>query len=202
MKSIELERIPQKTIRTFIKDQIQNNVVELKDLKSTYKEGDDLSDYLHHEEIFKVNHPIEKVWDHYMNANPGEVWNGKMLSFGVMVSKNDGEIMYVGDQYSTAKPGQIFYIELNIFGVKKLAVSHEIIGIKADKKYFELSYVEGSKSYGKQRIAFYKTGEGSTRIVHSTRYKSDSNFRDRYVYPYFHTKVIGEYHANMANSIK
>lgn len=189
-------------IRAFIKEQIDNNVLTLNDLKSTYTKGDDLSDYLLHEEIYKIPHPLEKVWDHYMKANPSEIWKGNMLSFGLMVSKQDDEIMYIGEEYTEAKVGQIFYINLNILGgLIKVAVSHEIITVEPEKNYFELSYVEGSKSIGKQRISFFKTAEGNTRIVHTTHYKSDSNFRDRFIYPYFHSKAIGEYHSNMINSI-
>lgn len=202
MKNIDLEKIPQKNIRGFIQEQMNNNVNELIDLRSTYTKGDDLSDYLIHEEIFNVAHPPEKVWKHYTTANPNKVWNGKMLSFGLMVSKYDGNIMYVNEEYSEAKIGQIFYLSINVFGgLFKVPVSHEIIEIVPEKHYFELSYVEGSKSYGKQRITLFQTSDGNTRIVHTTYYKSDSNFRDRYIYPFFHTKAITEYHTNMINSI-
>jgi hypothetical protein len=202
MKNITLEKIPQKSIRTFIQEQVNNNVHSISDLKSTYTKGKDLSNYLLHEKVYKVPHPPEKVWQHYMTANPNKVWNGKMLSFGLMVSKHDGLTMYVDEEYSAAKVGQVFYINLSILGgLIKVAVAHEIIAIEPEKKYFELSYVEGSKSFGKQRIAFFGTDDGNTRIEHTTYYKSDSNFRDRYIYPFFHTRAIGEYHQNMANSI-
>jgi hypothetical protein len=201
MKQIDLEKIPQKSIRSFIQEQMGNNINAFSDLQSTYSKGQDLSTFRIHEKIYKVGHPPEKVWDHYMNANPNEVWNGAMLSFGLMVSKNDGGIMYIGEEYNGAKVGQVFYISLNIFGLVNVAVSHEMISIVPEKKYFELSYVEGSKSKGKQRITFFKTSDGNTRIVHTTYYKSDSDFRDNYIYPFFHTKAIGEYHDNMIQSL-
>lgn len=202
MKSIEFDRIPQKGIHGFIHEQMSKNVLSPSDIKSTYTKGQDLSSYLNHEEIFKLPYPPEKVWEHYMKANPTKVWNGKMLSFGLMVSKYEDEIMYIGEEYSEAKVGQVFYLTINVLGgLIKVPVAHEIIAIEPEKQYFELSYVDGSKSIGKQRISFFRTGEGHTRIVHTTYYKSDSNFRDRYVYPYFHTKAISEYHHNMLNSI-
>jgi len=201
MKRIELDKIPQKSIREFVKDQMSNNIETLSDIKSTYTKGDDISQYLLHEEIYSLDSEPKDVWKHYMTANPAEVWKGKTLSFGFMVDKSDESLMYVGEKYNEAKVGQVFYINLFIFGLINVAVSHEIIEINHDKKYFELSYVHGSKSYGKQRIAFYETGDGSTRIVHTTYYKSDSNFRDKYIYPYFHTKVIDEYHQSMKNTL-
>ena len=137
-----------------------------------------------------------------MSANPAEVWNGNMLSFGLMVSKDDGQIMYADEEYSAAKVGQVFYINLNILGgIIKLPVAHEIIAIESENKYFELSYIEGRKNIGKQRIAFSEASDGNTEIVHTTYYKSDSNFRDSYIYPFFHSKAIGEWHKNMADSI-
>jgi hypothetical protein len=202
MKSIALDKIPQKRIREFIQVQLDNNIHSPSEVKSTYSKGDDLSSHLMHEEIYTIPFPLDIVWTHYVKANPNEVWNGKMLSFGLMVSKHEDEVMYVGEDYTEAKVGQVFYINLNIFGLVTVAVSHEIIAVESDKKYFELSYVEGGKSVGKQRISFFETGEGETHIVHTTYYKSDSNFRDRYIYPFFHTRAIGEYHGNMVNSLR
>ena len=202
MKNVNLERIPQKSIRTFILAQLENNVNSISDLKSTYTIGEDLSKFLIHQVDYKVPHALQKVWQHYMSANPAEVWNGKMLSFGLMVSKFDGEIMYADEEYSAAKVGQVFYINLNILGgIIKLPVAHEIIAIESEKNYFELSYVEGRKNIGKQRIAFSESSDGNTEIVHTTYYKSNSKFRDRYIYPFFHSKAIGEWHQNMAESI-
>ena len=119
MKKIDLKRIPQKSIVAFIQEQMDNSVLSFGEVKSTYTKGEDLSQYLIHEEIFKIPHPPEKVWEHYMTANPSKVWKGKMLSFGLMISKEDEEIMYIGEEYTRAKVGQVFYIELNIFGIKK-----------------------------------------------------------------------------------
>ena len=202
MKNIILDRIPQKSIRAFIQAQLKNNINAISDLKSTYTKGEDLSKFLIHQVDYKVPHALQKVWQHYMTANPGEVWNGNMLSFGLMVSKYDGEIMYVDEEYSAAKVGQVFYINLNILGgIIKLPVAHEIIAIESEKNYFELSYIEGRKNIGKQRIAFSESSNGNTEIVHTTYYKSDSNFRDRYIYPFFHSKAIGEWHKNMADSM-
>ena len=202
MKNINLERIPQKSIKNFIQAQLKNNINAISDLKSTYTKGDDLSNFLVHQVDYKVPHSLEKVWNHYMTANPGEVWNGNMLSFGLMVSKYDGEIMYADEEYSVARVGQVFYINLNIFGgIIKVPVAHEIIAIAPEKNYFELSYIEGRKNLGKQRIAFLDSGDGNTEIVHTTYYKSNSNFRDHYIYPFFHSKAIGEWHKNMADSI-
>ena len=114
MRRIELERIPQKSIRQFIKDQINDKVEKIHDLRSTYKKGDDLSAYLLHEESYSFEHDTDKVWEHYMKANPAKVWKGAMLSFGLMLSKADEEIMYVDGDYGKAEVGQVIYINLNI----------------------------------------------------------------------------------------
>jgi hypothetical protein len=202
MKNVDLNKIPQKSIRTFIQAQLKNNINAFSDLKSTYTIGEDLSKFLIHQVDYKVPYPLDTVWRHYLTANPSKVWNGNMLSFGLMVSKYDGEIMYTDGEYSAAKVGQVFYINLNILGgLIKLPVAHEIIAIEPEKFYFELSYVEGRKNLGKQRIAFSKASNGHTEIVHTTYYISDSKFRDRYIYPYFHSKAIGEWHQNMVDSM-
>jgi hypothetical protein len=202
MKNVDLNKIPQKSIRTFIQAQLKNNINAFSDLKSTYTIGEDLSKFHIHQVDYEVPYALDTVWRHYLTANPSKVWNGNMLSFGLMVSKYDGEIMYTDGEYSAAKVGQVFYINLNILGgLIKLPVAHEIIAIEPEKFYFELSYIEGRKNLGKQRIAFSKASNGHTEIVHTTYYISDSKFRDRYIYPYFHSKAIGEWHQNMADSM-
>lgn len=160
-----------------------------------------LQRYQIHEDSFHVPVPREEVWNHYLTADPNLAWNGKIINFALMLSKSDGKIMYRHDQYSGAKVGQVFYLNLSILGLLHIGVAHQIIGIDHDSYFFELSYVEGSESRGKQRISFHATSIESTKIVHTTHYRSDSSFRDRYVYPYFHDKAIHEYHENMERSL-
>lgn len=202
MGQIELERIPQEEIRGFIREQIKNDVISFDKLTSTYNPGDSLSGYRYHEEVYHFDYPREQLWKHYLAANPGDAWDGDMITFGLMVSKQKQEVMYIGDAYHGAAEGQVLFINIEVLGgLLKVPVAHEIIKINPEKNYFEISYLEGGKSAGMQRITFYENQDGTTRILHYTYYRSASDFRDTYIYPYFHTKAINEYHQNMISAL-
>ena len=66
----------------------------------------------------------------------------------------------------------------------------------------EISYIDNNKSRGKQTIQFFDNGDGCTRIVHLSYFKSESSLRDNLLYPYFHNKFIREFHGNMRKLIK
>ena len=164
---------------------------------------EDLSGHKIHEKEFFINVPLEKAWNHYLTADPSEVWNGNMINFALMVSENTNEIVYPGESCPAAEPGQVFYVCLNIFAdVLRLAVSHKIIGIDHKNKIMTLSYVKGGETVGKQDIKLSAANEADTKITHTTFYKGQPGFREKYLYPFFHTKAIKEFHTNMKNSLK
>ena len=49
-------------------------------------------------------------------------------------------------------------------------------------------------------LAFNDTAGGS-HVVHETRFKSDSEFRDRNFYIYFHEKLLKEFYAALAKKL-
>ncbi len=203
MKDIQFDRIKQKEVKSLIEEQIANGVSSFDSLRETYHPGEDLSKHKIHEKIFFMEAPLDEAWKHYTIANPSEVWNGDMISFGLMVSDNSNEIVYPNDDYSGAEPGQVFYVNLNIFGgLLKLAVSHKIIGVDHNNRIMTLSYVEGGETIGKQEIKLTESKDSNTKITHTTFYKGQSGFREKWLYPFFHTKAITEFHTNLRNSYK
>ena len=203
MKDIDFGKIRFKEVKTLIETQMNNGVSSFEDLKETYFQGEDLSTHKIHEKEFFIKAPLDKVWDHYLTANPSEIWNGDMINFALMVSENSNDIIYPGEPCPAAEPGQVFYVCLNIFAdILKLAVSHKIIGVDHENKIMTLSYVKGGETIGKQDIKLTSTVKGGTKITHTTHYKGQPGFREKYLYPFFHTKAIKEFHANMKNSLK
>jgi len=202
LSNLKLTRISQPAVKKLISRHISEGMDNFDDIISTYKKGEDLSDYRIHRAIY--DYPIErdKVFEKYITTNPSESWNGKLLSFGVLISKSTDTVLYSGGTYEGAKAGQVLYLNLNlIMGQFQLAVAHEIIEVNNEKKYMDLSYVIGAESIGMQHIEFSDNGDGTTTIKHTTHYKGESKFRDKFVYPYFHTKVVNDYHNNMRITI-
>ena len=203
MKDIDFEKIQQKEVKKLIEAQIQNGVSTFDDLRETYYSGEDISKYKIHEKVFLMDAPLEVAWHHYVVTDPSRAWNGKMISFVLMVSGNANEILYPGEKFSATEVGQIFYLSLNIIaGIVKVAVSHKIIGVDHANKIMTLSYVAGGETVGKQDIKLTQTVDGKTKITHTTYYRGKSEFREKYLYPFFHTRAVKEFHSNIRNSFK
>ncbi len=198
LQQIDLQRIPQKEIREFIRYQIKNQTTSFDKLTSSCRPGDLMTGYHFHEKVYTCNYPVEQLWQHYLTADPRITWNSSMLTFGLMISKQEQTVMYTGDIYAGASVGQVMFVTIEILGgIVKVPVAHEIIDINPEKRYLEVSYVKGGKSEGVQRISFHDNQDKTTRIAHTTYYRSASWFRDKFLYPYFHTLVINKYHDNM-----
>jgi hypothetical protein len=60
-----------------------------------------------------------------------------------------------------------------------------------------MCYLEGGASKGFQFIRLKEKEDGSTEVAHETFYKSQSDFRDKRLYPYLHGQVISEFHRNV-----
>jgi hypothetical protein len=204
LKGIDMNRIPQKKIRSLIKHQVEDNkILNFNQLQPTIHAGESLSGYHLLESVYRIKEDAKVVWNTYQITSPAESWNGRMVSFGLLISKCQNSILYRNDPYfSGIDTGQVFYINLKIMkGLYNLAVGIEIIKVDSVNKSIIFSYLKGGISQGEQMISFRSTSKGYTEIIHRTAFKSNSYFRDRYLYPYFHQIAINEFHKNMKKRI-
>jgi hypothetical protein len=203
-KAIDMARIPQKKIRTLIENQFsKSNLQYFNELQATYRKGQNLKGYHILESVYFLREDLEKVWKTYQITSPAESWNGNMVSFGLLISKWQNTVMYRNDDcFAGIDTGQVFYVNLKILkGLYNLAVGLEIVNIDSTNKSITFSYLKGGKSRGEQTIYFVPTRKGHTEIIHQTAFKSNSFFRDRFLYPYFHRIAINEFHRNMKKSV-
>ena len=84
-----------------------------------------------------------------------------------------------------------------MLGIFNIPVAFEIITVDSAEKVIEFSYIEGNKSRGVQHVKFLDIGGGRTEIVHTSYFKSDSRIRDKWIYPFFHEKIVNDFHRNM-----
>lgn len=198
MKDIEMQRIPQKKIREFILNQ-QKRIFTFRDISPSCIKGEDLSGLNELSYTYLLKYNIDQVWEKYNTTSPAASWNGAMISFGMLLSKNEEYIIYRDDPtFSSFNPGQVFYVNLGLLGgLYNLAVGLEIVDVNEKGKYVQFSYLEDGKSKGLQTIRLFQTEDGNTLVEHHTLYKSDSPFRDKILYPFFHKRAITEFHRNM-----
>jgi hypothetical protein len=206
LTEIDYSRIPQRKIRHFIDSQIDDHKVNFSDIEPSYDLNNEESDedYNLVEDIFIFKERLEKVWNSYCSTEMAESWNGKKISFGLLLSKWNEFIMYCSDHNNTAAldTGQVFFVNLKLLhGIYNLAVGFEVVNIDTKDKTIQFSYIKGGKSEGVQTIHFTETEDGNTKIVHTSEFRSSSNFRDKRLYPRFHKKFIYEFHENMLISL-
>jgi len=200
---IDFNRIKHEKVRKLLLDNGLKTLRDLSTQKSLCYDPTDGKHYHKHLMSLIIDADIETAWNAYKTASPQDAGNRGMVSFGFMYSRKRGEIMYPGDAYSGIEEGQIFFFNLNLFaGVLNMAVGHEITGVDEREKTLKICYIQNGASTGTQLIQLKGTKEGRTEVVHETWYRSGSTFRDKVLYPGFHTKGLTEFHDNVKLKIQ
>lgn len=204
VKSINVEKIPQKKVRKYILLRKIDRMTNFDAIQPSWKTGVKETDFRVTEKKFRVNGSPSEVWNCYHNASPLRTWNGHTYKLGLMLLKNSNSVLYTSNtSFPSIEVGQVFFLNLKLlFRLVNLPVAFEVINVDERNKTLEISYLDDNKSLGKQTITFSDYGNGRTLIVHRTYFRSDSWFRDVFLYPHFHKLFIKEFHRNMMNIYK
>ena len=193
---VDLDKISQKKLK---KSLLKTKLFLVKNLNTLVPTcpGIDDSTYSHHVYTTYIDAPIDSVWKAYNTLNPSKVWDVKSIKFGFGYARNSGDILYKDDEFDHLEEGLIQFLSLRFLGgILKLNIAHELIGIDEERKRLQFCYMRYGKSEGTQIITM-EAENGKTKIIHDTYYKSNSKFRDKRLYPYFHQKTVAELHANV-----
>jgi len=198
LDDVNMEMIHQKTIRKYIAAQIKENKHQFTEIQPSWNIGKDLSLYSKNEMTFFLKGNFKDIWKGYLSENPSNSWNGRKVSFGVLLQKFPNNIFYNHDQITGINTGQVYFLNLKLLkGIYNIPVAFEIIVVDTVENVIEFSYIKGNKSSGVQQIKFLDMGNDRTQILHTSYFKSDSHFRDRRIYPFFHKKIVNDFHRNM-----
>jgi hypothetical protein len=201
---VNLKEIPQRKVRKYIESRSIDKMNEFSSIHASWKKNIDESDFRFMEKTFYLKYKLLDVWECYRYSDPFKMWNGRSVRFGLLISKYSNSVIY-SNSYSFPEidTGHVYFLNIRfVKGLFNIPVAFEIINIDREQHIMEISYIENNKSRGKQTIQFFDNGEGCTRIVHSSYFKSESALRDDLLYPYFHNKFIKEFHGNMRKLIK
>jgi hypothetical protein len=198
-QTIKLEEIPQRKVRNYMVSSQIDQMNDFSAIHSSWKSNNSESDFNINEKTFYLNARLPAVWDCYRHVNFVRAWNGKSVRFGLLIVKSTNTVIYPKNSVlPEADTGQVYFLELKLMkGLFNIPVAFEITHIDEALQIIEFSYIDGNKSEGKQTIRFFDNGDGTTRIVHRSYFRSNSSFRDNILYPFFHKKFIREFHENM-----
>lgn len=197
LQDIKMEQISQKKVRKYI-GQIETEKHLFSEIHPSCFSGQDMSSFSKNEMTFFLDGKLEDIWKGYLSASPSKSWNGRKVSFGVLLQKFPNNIFYNQDPMTGVATGQVYFLNLKVMkGIYNLPVAFEIITVDTTQRLIEFSYIEGNKSSGVQQIQFFDAGLEKTKIMHISYFKSDSDFRDKWIYPPFHKKIVNDFHRNM-----
>lgn len=204
IKTISLEKIPQKKVRRYIEKRSINKMDDFSAIHSSWNNNTDESAFNINEKIFNLKYKLSKVWGCYTHADPLTNWGGRKIRFGLLISKPSNSVTYKSNPTQTEiDTGQVYFLNLRIIkGLVNVPVAFEITRIDYSSQLIEFSYLDNNKSQGRQTIQFFNNPDGNTRIVHRSYFKSYSRFRDNILYPYFHKRFINEFHRNMKKLVR
>lgn len=203
LSDINFERIPFKKVRHYIQTQIMHNVRSTDDLVPSFSKEvipDSCSEQVC---MYELPVSIDLAWEAYSSLQPDKAWNGRKAKLAMLVNKIKKTIFYPGDAYDKIDTGQVVYLNLRVLnGVTNVGVAFEVINIDEQNHVLEFSYLKGNKSLGKQQLYFSEHEGGTTLLKHVSYFKSDSKFRDKFLYPYFHKRFTNEFHRNMVHNLQ
>lgn len=195
---IDFLRIKKKSVSKLFRKNNLKTVKNLAELQSFCYDPNSGKKYHKHLKSFVIRATLDKVWETYKTISPQETWKGQMVSFGVMYSRKQKQLSFQDDAYHGIESGQLIFLNLNLLANKiNLAVGHEVVDVREDLRNIKICYVQNGASVGTQLIQVKKIAETETEVLHETWYTSGSWFRDKLLYPLFHTRAITEFHTNV-----
>ncbi|MBL7966333.1 MAG: hypothetical protein JNK09_04990 [Prolixibacteraceae bacterium] len=194
----DFSRIRQKSIRNFLKDQMELGIVNFEDFQPSVTAQTVTKDYDSNVHQFQLERPLDSGWKAYLTAHPATVWQGKVVSCGMVYSQAEKKLIFPDDQYSGLEVGQIFFIEMRIFfRMIHFPVCFMVTNIDENLRQITFSYISTGSSKGAQTIQLIDSGKGFSQIIHSSIHQTENKLRDRTLYPIYHKKAIAEVHQNI-----
>lgn len=196
---VDYAQIPFKKVKPYIERQAGNETIEhFQELQPSCKDVEDYGTYQVYSRSYKIDQPVSVVWDLYKTSAPTSSWNTKKSKIGLMYLRNEDRLVYPTDTCNSPRLGQVIYLNLRMLqGLYNLVTSLEITKLDEDQRTIEFNYVRGGINDGKQMIKMEAGENGETLLTHTSVVHSDSPFRDRVIYPFFHNRLINAFHRNM-----
>ncbi len=199
---LDIDRIPQRAVRDLVRKEKVSTANDFQKIATACYSVDDSSSYQTNLKTYTVKEKIGKVWEKYTNLSPRKAWSGRTVKFGFLFSKLQNRFVYAEEADEPIRVGNIIYVNLRLLkGIKNLGVAFEVTKLDEASKTICFCYLEDGISTGSQEISFTELSNGNTKISHLTHYRSHSAFRDRELYPIFHSKFVGEFHHNILHQI-
>lgn len=196
---INLQQVHSRTVRKYIEKRNIDKLTDFSSIQPSWNNNINKAGFSTDERTFLFRDKISRVWENYRFSDPMKSWRGRFAKVSLLIAKGSNSVFYPGiSSRLMLDTGQVYFLSLRLLkGLFKLPVAFEIINIDPSARMIEYSYLEDNVAKGKQTIQLFDEGDGLTKVVHTTYYRSESHFRDNVLYPYFHKKIIRDFHKKM-----
>lgn len=151
---------------------------------------DACSDMYYHVKTYTFKGDAADAFDLLISLKPYEIWEGTSR-FEMEYEPSQKRFLGKNHNLPDITEGQIFFLELDITKKMQIPVAFQVVELNSQKKTLSFSYLKQNKSNGIQRITFVQDGD-NFNVVHETHFRSDSKFRDKRLYGFFHTRLLDD----------
>jgi len=192
--SVDLSRIRHKKIRRLIELQKKHGIRTFDEINPVCYSQFDSAQYQTYIQSQIIKQNIDIVWQNLVQQSPTEEFDGRIVTFGLLYSKQDNQLIYRNEPTNGIEEGQVLFFNLRVLsGIKNLAVALEVTKLDPDSKTIEYCYMEHGDTKGTQKFILTASKEGYTEIKQITKYRCKSRFRDRRLYSFFHELIVNEF---------
>lgn len=202
LDDVKYDEIPYRPVRKYIQKQQQASIFQFRDVKASCTSVNDFSEFSCYTKTYVIKERLSRVWETYQNTSPNESWKTRKSSVGLIYLRHSDEVCYQNDTCDGINLGQVIFVNLKLVkGLYRMATAFEVTRISEEEHVLEVSYIESGINHGKQTISMTETEDGYTQITHTSVIQSESHFRDKVLYPYFHYKLINVFHRQMKRRV-
>jgi hypothetical protein len=150
------------------------------------------SDMRYHSKTYVLKGEAQRAFEKLISLKPNQIWDGSSR-FEMAYDPESGRYIGKNEELPDVKVGQVFFLELDIALGLKIPVAFKVVDLDQEKLSLSFSYLKQNKSNGIQRITFHQKND-EIHIVHETRFRSSSKFRDKNLYGRFHEILLDDFY--------
>lgn len=172
---------------------------------------EDMDQFIQNDLFYEVNADVETTFAGYMATNPLLVWSTRRARIVAAWSPSLGETLdrdAIGERWPGFEEGMKIWVDMASLPVPvsnkpAIMVALRVMRIDPVEKLVVFRYMEGTPSYGEQRITFRPApGEPNrTAITHKTWFRGYGKVIER-LYPQYHRWMINSMHAHFRTAIE
>lgn len=187
-------------VSSTVQNMIDEIGLDMSELGPSCASLEDCAHMRYHEKTYRMKGSARAAFEELISRRPDELWTGASC-FQMEYEPKSQDFLGKEDQLYPIEVGQVIFLELDVIKEMQIPVAFQIVKVDAKNLSLAFSYLKQNKSKGIQEAVFIQDGD-EFKIVHKTRYQSDSKFRDKFLYGFFHTRFLNDFYDSFEKNIE